>query len=147
MHSIPTAASVPPPPTPALLIRAEVEGMGVSTLDPAANTPIIRQRTHSKPMVSVHFDLTTPVVYYTFAPAEYDRHAIDYVAKQLTPNMAAMIKLELNEVKRGMEVHQDSRYMTQFYNVGILPSSSSSASSAPPVEKVKTPPAATSTAT
>jgi hypothetical protein len=48
---------------------------------------------------------------------DYNRSAIDYVARALTPAIAMMIKKELNEVKTEMEVHDSSKHHTQFYQV------------------------------
>lgn len=48
---------------------------------------------------------------------DYNRSAIDYVARALTPAIAMMIKKELNEVKAEMEVHDSSKHHTQFYQV------------------------------
>ena len=36
-------------------------------------------------------------------------------ANQLTPQLAQMIKAELNELKSTMEVHESSRCYTQFF--------------------------------
>lgn len=46
---------------------------------------------------------------------DYDRGAIEYIAKSLTPALALAIKQELNEVKSEMPVHQESTIYTQFY--------------------------------
>lgn len=48
---------------------------------------------------------------------EYDRGAVEYIAKSLTPALALAIKRELNEVKSEMPVHQDSAIYTQFYPI------------------------------
>lgn len=53
----------------------------------------------------------------TFSSLEYERGGVEYVAKRLSPLMAMMIKIELNEVKHEMPIHEDSRKNTQFYNV------------------------------
>lgn len=53
----------------------------------------------------------------TFGKEEYDRSAIDYIARALTPSIAMVIKRELNEIKAEMEVHEHSRHLTQFYPV------------------------------
>jgi len=53
----------------------------------------------------------------TFGKQEYNRSAIDYIARSLTPTIAMLIKKELNEVKAEMEVHEESRHHTQFYQV------------------------------
>lgn len=59
----------------------------------------------------------------TYSPQEYDRNCIDYAAKQLTPSLAVLIKLELNKMKEGMLVHADARQNTQFYVVPKMASS------------------------
>lgn len=51
----------------------------------------------------------------TFHKDDYSRQSLDYVARQLTPSLALAIKKELNAVKQEMEVHEDSRHLTQFY--------------------------------
>jgi hypothetical protein len=51
----------------------------------------------------------------TFHREDYCRQSLDYVARQLTPTLALAIKKELNSVKQEMEVHDDSRHLTQFY--------------------------------
>lgn len=51
----------------------------------------------------------------TWSRTEYDRAGVEYVAKSLTPEIAMMIKRELNEVKKEMEVHEESQVNTQFY--------------------------------
>lgn len=58
-----------------------------------------------------------PVFYNTYSAEDYDRHGIDYIARQLTPTLAMLIKMELNEVKREMMVHEESRGNTQFYPI------------------------------
>ncbi|EPZ33506.1 hypothetical protein ROZALSC1DRAFT_28144 [Rozella allomycis CSF55] len=50
----------------------------------------------------------------THHPDDYERQG-DFVAKQLTPALAAMIKAELNEMKADMDVHEESKKYTQFY--------------------------------
>ena len=51
----------------------------------------------------------------TFHKEDYSRESVEYVAKQLTPSVAAAIKRELNELKQEMEVHEEARHLTQFY--------------------------------
>lgn len=58
-----------------------------------------------------------PIFYKTYSADDYDRHGIDYIARQLTPTLAMLIKMELNEVKREMVVHEESRGNTQFYPI------------------------------
>lgn len=68
---------------------------------------------HQKTLV---FKETTYIVE-TYSREEYNRSAIDYIARALTPAIAALIKKELNEVKSEMEVHEESKKHTQFYSV------------------------------
>lgn len=65
---------------------------------------------------SLVFKETTYIVE-TYSREEYNRSAIDYIARALTPAIATLIKKELNEVKSEMEVHEESRKHTQFYTV------------------------------
>ena len=51
----------------------------------------------------------------TFHKEDYSRQSLDYVARQLTPTLALQIKKELNSVKQEMEIHDESRHLTQFY--------------------------------
>ncbi len=51
----------------------------------------------------------------TFHREDYSRESVEYVAKQLTPSVAAAIKRELNEIKQEMEIHEEARHLTQFY--------------------------------
>ncbi|CAI4721355.1 AEL_collapsed_G0046040.mRNA.1.CDS.1 [Saccharomyces cerevisiae] len=55
------------------------------------------------------------ILYDTYGEFEYDRHPEISTCNQLTPQLAQMIKLELNELKSAMEVHDDSRCYTHFY--------------------------------
>lgn len=66
---------------------------------------------------SRHIVFTESVLVETFSREEYNRSAIDYIARSLTPAIATLIKKELNEVKADMEVHELSRHHTQFYQV------------------------------
>lgn len=52
----------------------------------------------------------------TYSEEDYQRKG-DYVAKVLTPELAFMIKNELNTFKAEMEIHEESRQFTQFYNM------------------------------
>lgn len=51
----------------------------------------------------------------TWSRSMYERGGVEYIAKSLTPELAMMIKRELNEVKKEMPVHEDSKRYTQFY--------------------------------
>lgn len=53
----------------------------------------------------------------TYGRHEYNRRAIDYIARALTPAIAMLIKKELNEIKSEMDVHEQSKQHTQFYVV------------------------------
>lgn len=55
------------------------------------------------------------ILYDTYGEFEYDRHPEISTCNQLTPQLAQMIKLELNELKSAMKVHDDSRCYTHFY--------------------------------
>lgn len=70
----------------------------------------VRQRT-------IRFDMERITVQETFSPYDYERGGVEYIAKSLTPEIAMMIKRELNEVKREMVVHEDSKGNTQFYQL------------------------------
>lgn len=55
------------------------------------------------------------ILYETYDEFEYDRHPDVSTCSLLTPQLAQMIKAELNELKTEMEVHEDSRCYTQFF--------------------------------
>ncbi|CCF56234.1 hypothetical protein KAFR_0A08000 [Kazachstania africana CBS 2517] len=55
------------------------------------------------------------ILYDTYSETEYDRHPDIGTCNQLTPQLAQMIKAELNELKETMEVHEDSTCYTQFF--------------------------------
>lgn len=63
----------------------------------------------------VRFDFERTSMHETYSRSEYDRAGVEYIAKSLTPEVAMMIKRELNEVKREMPIHEDSKMHTQFY--------------------------------
>jgi hypothetical protein len=63
----------------------------------------------------LQFDFSQNSLHEMYTKEEYDRAGVEYVAKKLTPEIANMIKRELNEVKREMFVHEESRHHTQFY--------------------------------
>ncbi|SCU86466.1 LANO_0C08086g1_1 [Lachancea nothofagi CBS 11611] len=58
---------------------------------------------------------TNIILYATYTEDEYDRHPEIATCNQLTPQLAQMIKDELNSLKSEMEVHEDSRCFTHFY--------------------------------
>ena len=55
------------------------------------------------------------IIYETYDPLEYDRHAEPATCNRITPLLAQQIKEELNTLKMEMEVHADSRIYTHFY--------------------------------
>ncbi|GME79331.1 unnamed protein product [Ambrosiozyma monospora] len=55
------------------------------------------------------------LLYDTYTEDEYDRHPESGTCNNLTPQLAVMIKNELNEVKAEMEVHELSRCYTHFF--------------------------------
>lgn len=55
------------------------------------------------------------IIYDTYDPIEYDRHAEPATCNRLTPLLAQQIKEELNTLKMEMEVHADSRIYTHFF--------------------------------
>lgn len=67
-----------------------------------------------KKVMKLRFDNEVSVCE-TFHKEDYSRQSLDYVARQLTPSLALSIKKELNALKQEMDVHEDSRHLTQFY--------------------------------
>ncbi|AAS50571.1 ABL200Wp [Eremothecium gossypii ATCC 10895] len=63
---------------------------------------------------SVHFS-TRILLHDTYTEDEYDRRPDIATCNQLTPQLAQLIKEELNQVKSEMEIHEDSRCYTHFY--------------------------------
>lgn len=55
------------------------------------------------------------ILYETYGEDEYDRKPEIATCNQLTPQLAQLIKAELNELKSTMEVHEDSRCYTHFF--------------------------------
>ncbi|QLQ79381.1 hypothetical protein HG537_0C00280 [Torulaspora globosa] len=55
------------------------------------------------------------ILYETYGEDEYDRKPDVATCNQLTPQLAQLIKAELNELKSDMEVHEDSRCYTHFF--------------------------------
>ena len=55
------------------------------------------------------------VLYETYGELEYDRHPDSATCNQLTPQLAQMIKDELNELKAEMDIHEDSMCNTHFF--------------------------------
>lgn len=55
------------------------------------------------------------ILYETYGEFEYDRHPDIGTCNQLTPQLAQMIKAELNELKSTMEVHESSKCYTQYF--------------------------------
>lgn len=54
-------------------------------------------------------------LYDVYAEDEYDRKPDIATCNQLTPQLAQRIRVELNELKSEMEVHEDSRCYTHFF--------------------------------
>lgn len=54
------------------------------------------------------------ILYDTYNEEEYNRHPDIATCNQLTPQLAQMIKEELNSLKSEMEIHEDSRCYTHF---------------------------------
>lgn len=65
----------------------------------------------------IKFDFDRTQYYLTHSRTDYERGGVEYIAKFLTPEIALMIKRELNEVKKEMSVHEESRHHTQFYHL------------------------------
>lgn len=63
------------------------------------------------------FDMERVRYHQTYGRGDYERGGVEYIAKSLTPEVAMMIKRELNEVKREMPIHEESRHYTQFYQL------------------------------
>lgn len=74
-----------------------------------------KQRHH--PRVSFVAAATLTSLHDAHSTDEYNRGACDFAARSLTPQLALLIKKELNEVKAEMEVHEESREHTQFYKI------------------------------
>ncbi|ODV87746.1 hypothetical protein CANARDRAFT_20476 [[Candida] arabinofermentans NRRL YB-2248] len=55
------------------------------------------------------------LLYDTYDEDEYDRHPESATCNNLTPQLALMIKNELNEFKSQMPIHEDSRCYTHFF--------------------------------
>lgn len=55
------------------------------------------------------------ILYDTYSEEEYDRRPDVATCNQLTPQLAQLIKAELNELKSDMEVHEESRCYTHFF--------------------------------
>ena len=58
---------------------------------------------------------TKIILYETYSEEEYDRHPDIAACNQLTPQLAQMIKIELNALKSKMEIHEASKCYTHFY--------------------------------
>lgn len=66
----------------------------------------------------IRWNLEGNVMWPTWPASQYNRRCGDYIARHLTPTMATLIKMELNEVKREMPVHENAKAFTQFYPIG-----------------------------
>lgn len=74
-----------------------------------------RQRSGFARRRKLRFDLERTEFGETYSRGDYERGGVEYIAKSLTPDIAMMIKRELNEVKREMPIHEESKHYTQFY--------------------------------
>ena len=81
---------------------------------PNTNSPSPQLSNTTKKSFKLRFDNEVSVCE-TFHKEDYSRQSLDYVARQLTPTLALSIKKELNSIKQEMEIHDDSRHLTQFY--------------------------------
>lgn len=55
------------------------------------------------------------ILYDTYSEEEYDRKPDVATCNQLTPQLAQLIKAELNDLKSEMEVHEESRCYTHYF--------------------------------
>lgn len=113
VESEPIMQRFSPPPKKSIL-KKKLPSMDLMTGDismaePVTSEPEMKRR-------NLAFQETT-ILWETYSSDEYNRSAIDYIARGLTPAIATLIKRELNEVKSEMEVHEESRHHTQFYVV------------------------------
>lgn len=67
-----------------------------------------------KPFNCVNFS-SKIILYETYGEDEYDRKPDIATCNQLTPQLAQLIKAELNELKSDMEVHVESQCYTHFF--------------------------------
>lgn len=116
-----TSPSQPPQPS----LRPEVISnqqqhhnmVDISTIRESLQTAAGKGKTPGARKTKLNWNIGGTKHYETFSKQEYDRGGVEYVAKRLNPLMATMIKIELNELKSEMPVHEESRKNTQFYKV------------------------------
>jgi hypothetical protein len=101
-------------PLKSILKNTSVLEVQKSTSIPESEAIKITSNVKPKKSIKIRFDNEVSVCE-TFHKEDYCRQSLDYVARQLTPSLALGIKKELNSVKQEMEVHDDSRHLTQFY--------------------------------
>ena len=82
---------------------------------PSAGKALATQEEEEGERKRVELAMEKNLEHRTWAHDEYERGGVQYIAKRLTPETAMVIKRELNEMKREMLVHEDSRRFTQFY--------------------------------
>lgn len=109
-------AALPPP----IQRSARLSPRELRRLTPYPPSPPASQQLYEKP--SRQLRVTFPVdpvitVHDAHSTDEYNRGACEFAARSLTPQLALLIKRELNEVKAEMDVHEESREHTQFYKV------------------------------
>ncbi|CCD25703.1 Bni4p NDAI_0F03850 [Naumovozyma dairenensis CBS 421] len=83
------------------------------TNDETQNTDIIESKITTRDAY-IRFEPKI-ILYETYGVDEYDRNPELSTCNQLTPQLAQMIKAELNELKSTMEIHESSRCYTHFY--------------------------------
>ena len=89
------------------------EGLGLQ--EPALNLPQIPETgSHGIPQLKVCFS-SEILLFETYGEEEYDRRPDIATCNQLTPQLAQMIKAELNEIKDEMEIHEESKCYTHYY--------------------------------
>lgn len=72
------------------------------------------ETSNSQVKLSVSFS-TEILLFETYGEEDYDRRPEIATCNQLTPQLAQMIKAELNELKSEMTIHEDSRCYTHYY--------------------------------
>lgn len=81
---------------------------------PLFNSPVITPDSPMQTNTRVNFS-SKIVLYDTYDLEEYDRKPELATCNMLTPQLAQMIKTELNELKNEMEIHEASRCYTHFF--------------------------------
>jgi hypothetical protein len=109
-------SALPPPVQKSAFLRQE-EVHRLSRFTSQLRDPEERRRSGFAKRRKLRFDLDRTGYEETWSRFDYERGGVEYIAKSLTPEIAMMIKRELNEVKKEMPVHEESRHFTQFYMV------------------------------